>query len=55
MKILKNFPGIGLSLAIAVLALWLESLLPVHVIGASVIAMFIGMLLNYFLKKFAIK
>ena len=51
MKILKNLPGIGLSLAIAVLALWLESLLPIHVIGASVIAMFIGMALNYLLRN----
>ena len=51
MKIIKTLPGIGLSLAIAVLALWIESLLPIHIIGASVIAMFIGMTLNYFLNK----
>ena len=51
MKIIKTLPGIGLSLAIAVLALWIESLLPIHIIGASVIAMFIGMTLNYFLSK----
>ena len=51
MKILKTMPGIALSMAIAFLALWLESLLPIHVIGASVIAMFIGMALNYFLKN----
>ena len=51
MKILQTLPGIGLSLAIAALALWLESLLPIHVIGASVIAMFIGMALNYFLRN----
>ena len=51
MKIVKILPGITLSLAIAILALWLESLLPIHVIGASVIAMFIGMTLNYFLSK----
>ena len=51
MKILKTLPGICLSLAIAILALWLESLLPIHIIGASVIAMFIGMTLNYFLRK----
>lgn len=47
----KALPGIALSLAIAVLALWLESLLPIHIVGASVIAMFIGMTLNSFLKK----
>ena len=51
MKIIKTLPGIGLSLVIAVLALWIESLLPIHIIGASVIAMFIGMTLNYFLSK----
>lgn len=50
MKILKTLPGIALSMVIAFLALWLESLLPIHIIGASVIAMFIGMTLNYFLK-----
>lgn len=38
MKIIKALPGTGLSLAIAVLALWLESLLPIHIIGAFVIA-----------------
>ena len=51
MKILKTLPGIGISLVIAILALWIESLFPIHIIGASVIAMFIGMALNYFLRK----
>ncbi len=46
MKLLRFFPGIGLSVAIAALACWLESLLPIHVIGSAVIAMFIGMLIN---------
>ena len=50
MKILKLLPGIILSLSIAILAMWVESLIPIHIIGASIIAMFIGMLLNYFLK-----
>ena len=50
MKILKLFPGILLSAAIALLAVWLESLLPIHVIGAAVIAMFLGMILNRYLK-----
>ncbi len=44
----KLLPGIALSLAIACLASWLESLLPIHIIGASVIALFIGMLINTF-------
>ena len=51
MKILKTLPGIGISLVIAILALWIESLFPIHIIGASVIAMFIGMALNCFLSK----
>ena len=50
MKILKLLPGIGLSVGIALLAVWLESLLPIHLIGSAVIAMFIGMLLNRFLR-----
>ena len=50
MKILKIFPGIILSVGVAVLACWIESLLPIHLIGAAVIAMFIGMLINHFLK-----
>ena len=54
MKNLKVLPGIALSMAIAFLALWIESLLPIHIIGASVIAMFIGMTLNYFLKNITV-
>ena len=49
-KILKNVPGVALSVAVAAVACLIESLLPVHVIGSAVIAMFIGMILNYFLK-----
>ena len=50
MKIFKIVPGVMLSVGVALLACWLESLLPIHLIGSAVIAMFIGMLLNYFLK-----
>lgn len=50
MKIIKYFPGIVLSAMIAALAMWIESLLPIHLIGSAVIAMFIGMILNYFIK-----
>lgn len=50
MKILKMLPGIMLSVGVATLAWWLESLLPIHLIGAAVIAMFIGMILNHFLS-----
>lgn len=51
MKIIRLFPGILLSAIIALLACWLESLLPIHLIGSAVIAMFIGMFLNQFLPK----
>ncbi len=51
MSIVKMLPGIALPMAIAALALFIESLLPIHVVGASVIAMFIGMALHYFLRK----
>jgi len=39
-------PGFALTIVIAAAAKFLESLLPVPLIGASVIAMFIGMILN---------
>ena len=48
---MKLIPGTVLSILIASLACFLESLLPIHVIGAAVIAMFIGMILNTFLRK----
>ena len=51
MKIIKLFPGIILSALIAVFAMWLESLLPVHLIGSAVIAMFIGMIINPLIKS----
>ncbi len=51
MKVLKILPGFAVSVLVALLACWLESLLPVHVIGSAVIAMFIGMLINAFLSR----
>ena len=49
MQIIKKYaPGIILAVLIAAVSKWLESLLPVHLIGASVIALFIGMLINHF-------
>lgn len=51
MKIIKLFPGILISVLIAALAVFLESLLPIHLIGSAVIAMFIGMIINHFIKK----
>lgn len=49
MNIIKKYaPGIVLAVLIAAVSKFLESLLPVHIIGASVIALFIGMILNHF-------
>lgn len=46
----KLLPGFALALVIAAVAKFLESLLPIHLIGASVIALFIGMIINCFWK-----
>ena len=50
MKIFKLLPGIALSVSVALVACLLESLLPIHLIGSAIIAMFIGMILNHFLS-----
>lgn len=47
---LKFIPGILLSVGVAALACFIESLLPIHLIGSAVIAMFIGISINHFLK-----
>lgn len=47
-KILDLAPGFILALAIAAAARLIEDLLPIPLIGASVIALFIGMLINSF-------
>lgn len=39
-------PGVAIALVIAAAARFIEGLLPVHIIGAAVIAMFIGMGIN---------
>ena len=49
-KYIDFIPGFAAALAIAAVARWLESLLPIHLIGASVIALFIGMTINCFHK-----
>lgn len=49
-KLLKQYasylPGVALALLIAAAAKFIEGLLPIHIIGAAVIAMFIGMGVN---------
>jgi len=49
-KILSTIPGLIMALLVAVLSKYLESLLPLPFLGASVIALFIGMALNYIRK-----
>lgn len=51
MKTIVNYvPGLSVALLIALAAMYLEALLPVPIIGSSVIALFIGLILNA-LKK----
>lgn len=49
-NILEIIPGFIVSLIIAFVAKVIENLLPIHIIGASVIALFIGMIINSFWK-----
>ena len=49
-KMIKILPGLALSLIIAVVARFIESILPIHLIGASVIALFLGMIIHSFWK-----
>ena len=51
MKVLKFLSGITLSVIIAAVAVFIENLLPIHLIGGAVIAMFIGMVVNHFIGK----
>ena len=51
MRLLKFSAGIALSVAIAAVACFIEDLLPIHLIGGAVIAMFIGMIINSFIGK----
>ncbi len=49
-KNVNIIPGVTLAAGIAVIAQIIEGLLPIHLIGDSVIALFMGMAINYFLK-----
>ena len=51
LKVLKVFPGIMLSVGVALVACWIENLLPIHLVGSAVIAMFTGIILNHFLRN----
>ena len=45
-KVIEYFPGFALAILIASVAKIIEGLLPIHLIGASVIALFMGMVIN---------
>ena len=51
MKSLKFLSGVAVSVVIAAIACLIENLLPIHLIGGAVIAMFLGMVVNYFIGK----
>lgn len=46
----KILPGFLIAIIIAIIATLIETALPIHLIGASVIALFIGMIINSFWK-----
>jgi len=46
LKRYEKLPGIGLSVLIALIATYIENLLPGHYIGATVIAMFLGIVIR---------
>lgn len=49
-KIQKILPGMMLSILIAYIAKIIENILPMHMIGGSVVALFMGMVLNNFIS-----
>ena len=53
-KVLGFSPGIIAAGIIAAVAVFIENLLPVHIIGGAVIAMFLGMLFNPRIKKMGV-
>ena len=48
--VIKIIPGFSAACLLAFVARYIESLLPIHIIGASVIALLLGMLINSFCK-----
>lgn len=47
-KMILFLPGILLSFLIAIISKFIESIIPIHMIGASVIALFFGMIVHHF-------
>lgn len=54
-KLARLLPGLAAAMALAVVAKFIESLLPIHVIGASVIALLLGMAINAFFHPAVLK
>lgn len=50
----RVLPGFLLAVVIASAAQMIEAVLPIHLVGASVIALFIGMFLNLWLNKYQV-
>lgn len=49
-RVYQLIPGFAFALLIAFCARWIESLLPIPLIGESIIALFMGMLINHIKK-----
>lgn len=49
-KVKSIIPGFALAILIAIIAKIIENVLPMHLIGGSVIALFIGMILNNYIN-----
>ncbi len=54
-KSVSILPGVGVAVGIAGIATLIEYFLPIHLIGASIIALFIGMAVNNFIKAPVLK
>ena len=54
MNVLKYFPGIIVTLFIAIVAIFISSFIPMHLISGSVFALLLGMLLNPIISKYNI-
>ena len=46
----RILPGLFMSVGVALIANAIEGMLPIHLIGGAVIAMFLGMLINHFAR-----
>ena len=53
--VLNIIPGFAAAVLLAVAARFIESVLPIHMIGASVTALLLGMLINHFWQPALLK